>query len=286
MLDQRWNVWMGPKGSEAWYRTPSNALDMSPAGWSTEAQQLGGGLTLAASDATHVEYNFAWDPAPRAQLQPIIDMATQARAFSELVYYVDPFAAHENALPAHWATPALQALDAPPWTPAERPTLANTGANSKNLPLKTAVFDGTVDTPRTLYLPSPPGYFLRVGFYGPVATSDVFTLKRLSGTSTLTTTDLNVIANSSYGQSMTATDGDETGVEIALKEGTLSDLGITAGIAQYVPVGESPTAPSKFIGGTGHSGLQLVGSFMKTGYAPQASLIGISARFAEVGDWL
>lgn len=288
LLGQTRAVWMGPQGGEAWVKAPSDALDMSAKGWSSGTAQLGGGITVADSGASHLEYMFAWSADSPAVLQPIIDMTTQARAFGELVYYVDPFAAHANLLPAHWASPALQTNDAPPWGTNLRPSSIATPANAKNLPRRTANFNGTSTTTRSLYIPSPPGFAVRMGIYGPAAVGAKFTLTRLNGTAVLTATDLDVIANTDFGvgASTTITDGAETGVTLQMKAGAQTNLQITAAFAQLVPLsGAGVAVPTSFIGGTGNTGLRLVGQFTRTGYGPEASLIAISGRFAEVGDW-
>lgn len=278
-MDKR--MYFGTRERMTWVKCPAIEADISKNGWSTEGVFLSGGAYARSSVTSHKRYQFSWNLAAQEDIYEVLDYQ-QGLYGTGLIYFLDPFAQSTNVLPSWWASPRLQAEDAPPLIrdANSRPTLVATGPNSFAYPTQSAVFslaDG--DIIDSVYIPVPPGYELHFGAHGSSTGTAEFRLTTdadevyLVDLLPVNTPELTNLVISGV-----------TGVTISAWG--VGNLTIAGMIAQVLPQGAA--APQgRFISGRGHSGCRFVGFPSVTGYSAPDALdkVGASAVLVETGGW-
>lgn len=280
-------MWMGPRNGETWVPAPATGGIFTPVGFAATQAYLNGGINVRTSSASHMEYNMSWTLGSRDALRAIRDMKSGKRG-PGLIYFIDPMAASYNVLSEGWAYPAQAADDAVPIIGDARPALAQTPYNTFDYPMMSAIY-ATDGTPRSIYIPIPPGYCAWVGFQGSVtgATGMQVTPQILSAAQApVTLTPLPVTTSTRVNASFDSASG-YTGIELAAIQcagGTIIASGM---IVQILTSGTTPST-GNYISGQGHSGCAFEGAPNQTAYsAVQAGAeIGLTAKLTERGDWI
>lgn len=249
-------MWFGTEFHSEWIDAPSSGADVSPQGASSSGTLLDGGGFVNQKFGNHKMYQFSWGEASA------VSAAQKMRAYASGVYGkgllhpVDPMTYHTNVLPLQWSAPFLSgAGDYPPLrkiNPLPRHPLGavvnHTSSGRHNLPLQSANY--TVDETVTrgfpgikdsLYLPIPPGMYMRIGaffatfgtgvgvYYGPATPTGVSEVYRLTP---LTQQDTEAIAEIMPDVIDTHNNGGEPGIRIWIGRAPVS--------AQY-PAGDAQT---------------------------------------------
>lgn len=272
-------MWMGVRGHEQWVPAPSIGGDWSSVGWSKSVALRNGGTRITTSRATHKEYNMSWAIAPRDSLRSIMDMYSGIYG-DELIYFLDPFAADKNVLPALWGFPALAGTDGVPIIGKKRPSMLTTGANTLGYPVQSAQYAS--GTSKKLYVPVPPGYTAWVGAHGVVSASGVKVTAIVPGSTTGPQTTLAVLAVTDENRFNGSYSGSQySGIELELIAGaTLAGV-----MVQVLPSSATP-ATGGYISGQGHSGCRFETSPSQTAYSAGIDRVGMTAKLIEVGSWL
>lgn len=271
-------MYFGTKERMKWVQCPAVNADLSTAKWSAEGVFLSGGAYVKSSATEHKRYKFSWNMATEKDIYAILDYSYGLYG-SDLIYFIEPFAARTNVLPLFWAAPRLQAVDAPSLTREARPTLLDTAPNTNGYPTKSAVYTfASGSTFDSLWVPVPDGYTFHFGVHGSA-----------SGTATITVTPdggsaVNVTPLSTTVTTLTNTTVDgPTGVTIS--GAGVGGLVVAGMIAQVLPTGTASPSGA-FVSGRGHSGCRF-GQKSVMGYSsPQAiDLVAASADLIETGAW-
>jgi len=272
-------MWFGTKERMTWVKCPAIDASISKNGWSTEGLFLNGGAYTRGSVTGHKRYEFSWNLASQRDIYDILDYADGLYG-TDLIYFIDPFASGTNLLPQWWASPRVQAEDAPPLVKnsSVRPTVVDTATNTYSYPTKSAVFSlADNDVIDTLYIPIPEGFELHFGCHGASTGTAEIIITQDGGTpSAVTLLDVDTAELTN-----TVVSG-VPGVTLSARgAGYLTVAGM---VAQVLPVGSvAPTG--RFISGRGHSGCRFVGTPAVTGYSSALDKIGASAVLLETGAW-
>jgi hypothetical protein len=300
-------IWMGPRGHERWIKASAAGGTFTPSGWSTNSVQLNGGINTRRSIASHMEYSMSWDLAKREVLRPIRDMYS-GKMGPGLIYFIDPFAADANVLPEAWAFPAQACYDGRPLAGDERPKSVATPANTLDYPAESAKYTITADTvSRSVYVPIPSGYSAWVGAHGETSGPAVAVTPIAPGNVPVAPQRLEMIeVTNSNRFSDVFHSVNYQGIEVSLvpADGTMplfpdddlypsedvypssgiGELIILSGLMiQILPTTATPPM-GDYISGQGHSGADFDAAPTVTAYSARFDLIGMSAKFYEVGD--
>lgn len=270
-------MYFGTRERMTWVNAPAINSDISKTRWSNDGVYLNGGGYADRSVSAHRRYAFNWNLSSSDVIYAVLDYADGLYG-SDLVYFLDPFAQATNVLPTTWASPRVQASDAPTLTKNVRPTLVDTAVNAFDYPTKSAVFTllGT-STFRTLWVPIPTGYSFYFGWHGVATGSAAITLTPDTG-SVVTPAGLNT-------NTSTLTNATVASTGVTISASGTGQLTIAGMIGQVLPTGS--TAPTgSFQSGRGHSGCRF-GPVTQSGYsAPSAlDLMAATAMLIETGDW-
>lgn len=278
MTDKR--MYFGTKERMTWIPMPAINAGISKSRWSSEGVFLNGGAFVRRSGAAHMKYTFSWNLASHEDIYPIVDYDDGVYG-DGLLYFIDPFAARVNVLPQFWASPRLQAVDAPTLVKGADPTLTATTANNYAYPTQSAVYELKSDSEfRTLWLPIPDGYTFHFGVHGSGTGTAAITVQP-DGGSVSSVTPLPVTTSTLTNVSIAGPGGvtiSATGVGFL----TLSGL-----VARIMPSSEAAPTGS-FMGGRGHSGCRFSGDgLVVTGYSAPSALdkVGASGTLVETGAW-
>lgn len=282
-------LWFGPRGYERWVKMPRIDMDRGQFGWSNRSTMRNGGASLARSRSGHMEYSMSWGGKLTSEMaQKIRDILDGTYGTDEnrgLLYFLDPSAADVNAFSKLWANPALCGHDAPSLTKGSRPTLSTTGANGYDLPAQTATFTVTDSTsPLKFYAPIAPGSTARFAFYGPTVQADVITATPYSGGAAGSPVTYDSVENDDYGTGLTEVSGVD-GIEFSLTD-TPGTVALTAAILQVYPTGSTPTTPTSWLSGRGHSGCEVDGDIGQVLRNANIDREELSVRLVERGSWL
>lgn len=279
-LDKK-RLYFGTQERMSWVKTPAIEADISKARWSAEGVFLNGGAYVRNSSAAHKRYQFSWNLASQDDIYDIVDYADGVYG-AGLIYFLEPFSQKVNCLPSFWASPRLQADDAPSLVKDKRPTLVDTAPNSYSYPTKSAVYTFSAgDEFSTLWLPVPDGYVLHLGVHGSSTGTAAITTTTDESGAPVTVNMLPVNTSALTNTEVSGTNGVTLSAE---GEGQLTLAGV---IAQVVPVG-TPLASGRFRSGRGHSGCRFApNSPTVHGYsAPEGlDMVGASATLIETGAW-
>jgi hypothetical protein len=270
-------MYMGTTERMAWVKCPAIDADISKVKWSAEGVFLNGGAFVRSSSAAHKRYQFSWNLATQEDIYDVLNYADGL--FGDgLIYFLDPFARTTNVLPAHWAAPRLQAVDAPPLTIEARPTLAATASNTFGYPTMSAVYTiGAGSTFSTLWIPLPSGYTMNLGFHGS-ATGTAAMTYTTDGGSPVDMTPITVTSSVLCNTTVTGTTG------VTLSAGGVGQITLSGAVVQVLAPGETAST-GNFISGRGHSGCRFVGAPAVRGYSSALDKIAASAVLVETGAW-
>lgn len=274
-------IWFGTRGYMQWLKDPAVGGDISNIDWNTNTQLLNGKKYVRRSNNAHREYNFTWNLAKRATLQPFIDYASGA--FGSTVYWVDPFAADRNMFPMDWSMPYLGGLDGTILNGGDtRPTLTPTAANGYWYPSQSVTY--TVVSGQwvpEVYLPIPPGYTMYLGFHGIAGTGGTVSYAVCTGTSTGSYTAFTPLSTSSATRTnVSVTSGAGDGVSVKLTgSGTVTMTGLTAVL---LPTSGSVAPTGAFVSGSGNRGCTFQSQPVVQAYSAALDMVGLSATLIEV----
>ena len=109
---------------------PKSGMEATASGRIEKIDLANGGSFVSQSQATHREYNMGWAVTEESLLAPLYEFRRGLHG-AGLLYYCDPYVT--NALPAHWAEPALSAGDWPSlYKPGVSPLLVSEGTTRTN----------------------------------------------------------------------------------------------------------------------------------------------------------
>ena len=284
-------IYFGTGDKQSWIKAPSSGMRASMQGWAVDNQLLNGRAFIKRSAASHRRFEASWNGSynstEEASLQNIVNYAIGLYGDGPF-YFVDPFAANQNVMPAHWAAPMLTATDWPNLATDLGPTFGVSTANN-SFPMKYATY-ATTDayaSTRKLTLIIPTGYKLAFGWHGPAAgsTTGVRIVPYLRSTG-LADTALNPTKITAGGTVRTNTNISGTTyskVEVFIATDLASTLNITAMMAQIIPLASS-VASGGFITGKGTTGLEFlqVPTIEYMSSAINSGQIGMAATWVEV----
>lgn len=288
-------MWFGTEDKMQWVDCPLQGADVSPVGWETSGTLLNGGGYASHSWATHRQFTFEWRQSSARRMAQIMHNYRDGVYGRGLLYFLDPLAKDLNVLPKQWAYPALMAdeLNNPFYRGVEL-TRYTTPTNRWGLPVEgaTIVLDATGTSLRpqdSVFIPRPTGEKIRLwafytlsgdstgGLYGiPVndAGQDGSPVK--INPTTLT-------SSTAVGTSFSTGRGVRLCV---MRKGSGASTVRLYGMMARVSAG-TPTAPTEWEGGQGHSGVRFVGTptyIENNGVG--GGQVSYAASFMEVGDWL
>lgn len=278
MTDKR--MYFGTRERMTWITMPAINADLSKARWSSEGVFLNGGAFVQRSSAAHMRYGFSWNLASHEEIYAIADYDDGVYG-DGLLYFLDPFSSRVNVLPQFWASPRLQAEDAPSLVKDVIPTLTDTTDNEYAYPTKSAVFELTSgDEFRSLWIPIPPGYTFHFGVHGSATGTAAVTIQPDGDSAS----DVTPLAVTTATLTNTTVEG-PGGVTISARgEGFLTLAGL---MGKVLPTG-TPAPTGRFFGGRGHSGCRFSANGLSiTGYSAPEGLdkVGASGTLIETGAW-
>lgn len=280
--------YFGTRGYMRDVRAPSINAGASNVRWQAQtANYLSGGAYTRGSVASHKEYDFSWNLAPRAELRKITDFAMNQFGPPPF-YWLDPFAMDVNLLPSYWGAPFAAGYDGPilDGQPLIRPGLTPTIANPYFYPAESAIFTiGTVTTRPSVWIPVAPGYTIWVGAHGVAGTGGVVVATPTTGTvGTGTAVNLTMLPVTTSTRVNQSFDGNTyNGILISLGgSGTVTLSGL---IVEIFATGVTPPL-GDFPSGQGHSGCTFLGLPTLVEYSSGLDLIGITAKLIETNAWL
>lgn len=284
-------MYMGTRGHERWVKAPATSADFSRRGYSTQLNFLNGGASMRRSHGTHAEYGMSWPVAGRLEMRPVLDFA--GRVYDNdplakylvpenLIYFIDPMEMELNLAPIQWGNPVLACNDAPSLLKDARPEPVQTGANTAGYPTFSAVYTFTAaSTPRSFYLPIPPGHTLHAGFHGS-ATGDAGVQVTPVGEAPEMLNPLG-LGSTRVADSFTGV----SGVDIQIAGSPGDTLTLTALILQVLRSDRAPEG-GPFISGRGHSGCSFASepTVVALSSVNERAEVSVSAKLVEVGSWL
>lgn len=277
-------MWFGTPEYMVEVPDPAINYDASRVGWEGKSQYLNGGAAIRRSTASHREYNFSWNLQAYENVRPIMDFADGVYGPGPF-YFVDWFAAKQNVLPQHLATPALAIDDAPVLVGEARPIAVRTNANTNGYPLMSARYTVKPSDPRlSTFVPIPPGYSLWMGVHGYAGTGGrVEVLPVFPGGTVGPPITVPIYGVTSRDRVYRSFDGDAyVGAYVRLNgEGTITLSGI---MGQLLKNGESPQIGG-FISGQGNGGCLFESQPTLTHYSAVMNKVGLNAKLVETEPW-
>lgn len=129
-MSSRAKVWFGNLRSAFWMPAPSAGMEATSRGRIEKVDLANGGSFVSQSQATHREYDMEWKTVEHDEIRPLYDYRSGLRG-SGLLYFCDPWVA--NALPPHWAEPALTGDDWPSlYSSGVKPSIVGAGTIRTN----------------------------------------------------------------------------------------------------------------------------------------------------------
>jgi hypothetical protein len=284
-------VYFGTKDKQSWIKSPSTEMKADAVGWSSKTQLLNGRSFVRRSKASHREFNPSWFGELNG---PTEDSLQTIKNYAEGLYgdgpyyFLDPFAAAQNALPPHWAAPMLNENDWPNLAPGIIPTFTKV-AVANNYPIKYATYVATAAYQSTnkLTLIIPTGYKLAFGWHGPSAGAStgirVVPYKRSDGTADTAINPTKITAGGTIRTNTNISGTTYSRVEIFIATAAAATLNITAMIAQIIPTADS-VASGGFIAGKGVTALEFDQAPTIEYYSSGIGngQVGMSANWTEV----
>lgn len=317
---QRRYLWFGNLNHQQWVPMPSAGIEANRVGTVHGEQALAnGGYSLVNSKGFHREFEFSFG-LREARTVTGLDVFSKFRSGywddfdalyagptkkldKNLIYFVDPFAAGVNALPPHWATPALS-LPRDSWHAIGTPFgVAATSANTRGFARYTPTYQITQaanalpadERRRTTALLIPETHNLRIGWNG-VATGTGRLIVKASrrDTGALDTITIAPLAvNSTSGLSASVVSGATYAwVQIGFgrTSSAASTVAVAGMVAQILPnwVTADVNTGGLHPEGLGHTGLEFADDAIVETYEladENRILKGLSTRLVETGAW-
>jgi len=276
-------VWFGTRDYMQWVPAPAVDVTAGKVGFTGSANFLNGGAWVRRSKASSKQFSFSWNMRKRADIQPILDYADGLFGDGP-IYYVNPFAADRNMLPAYWASPFMNAYDGPLRVDGSRPTIT-TEAVTNGYPLESANWAiTTTSTGPSIFLPVPPGHTVHIGAHGQaVSGASTVTVQEFVGNVGGAVQDLTLLNKAASPTNWTSA-GTTTGVVISLKATVNGTLRLHGIIVQMLPTGAvSPVGG--FVSGQGQSGMSFVSQPSVSEYSAALDRVGVSADLVETEAW-
>lgn len=289
-------VYFGNANYQSWIDAPASGMKVSNQGYASQQQLLNGRAFVRRSRASHRVFSANWLGSLNGTLAPnlkLIQEFCDGLYGDGPFYWIDPFAAEQNILPPHWASPAMAESDWPALSATVTPTFT-AASYSNSYPFKYASYalSGSYVDSRKLTLIIPPGYTLHFGWHstsaGVVASSAAgirITPYNLSGVAQTVVTPASLLAGGTTRTNQTFAGSSVSRVEIYLSNGSASasTANIVAMVAQVLQNGNS-VASGKFISGAGTTSLEF-SQFPEVEYYSSAinnGQIGMSVTWTEV----
>jgi len=211
---------------------------------------------------------------------------------SGLLYMAHPSNFETNMFSAAWASPALIEQGWKNLT-GTTPTFVDTASNTKNQPLRSAVFNITAAalTPiKKFTIMIPPTHVLNLGATGSATGTGVVRVRPILASGSYTTQSSLTLLSVDGTTRMNATFSGATysAVEVYLTRTTsdASTITLTSMMAQLYLIGATPILPSLHIAGQGSTGLQFADDAIVETYSymypPQK---GLTTTLVEVEAW-
>lgn len=296
-------MWFGTEGHMEWIDTPASGADASAQSWGASGTLLGGGGYVMHSFGAHKTYQFSWGEAAAKRAASKMEAYRRGSYGRGLIYFHDPLILDTNVLPAHWADPSA-AVDgeAPSLAPGLLPVGVKTRPNTVDLPVQTARYTIPTDyafgypgAGRSLYIPTPPGFNLRIcAWYDSTqAHAGLYATyfdehgkpagnQKLNSTPSYADSTFMLINGSTHGVRLwLGRNGDLT------RDATVNIAGI---VARLVPIpADVPSNPARggdWVPGDGHSGCRFDGVPTRVSLSGvNGGQVGYAASFREVGAW-
>lgn len=284
-------MWLGTRGHEQWVKAPATSADFSRKRMSKHLDFTNGGAASLGPRSTHAEYNMSWNVASRLEMRKILDFAGHvydndplARFLvpENLIYFIDPMEMEMNLAPINWGQAFLAATDAPSLFADARPIPVATSSNDLGYPTFSAQYAFTTgSTPRSLYIPIPPGHTLWAGFHGFASGLAGVQVTPVGGAARRLT-PLGLSAQ----RVVDSFDG-ASGVDIQIVGAPGETVTLTS-LALQVLRSDRVAEGGSFISGRGHSGCAFddeptVAALSTTA---QHAEVSAAAKLVEVGAWL
>jgi len=280
-------MWFGTRAFMQEIPDPQSEPDYETVGWEETTQYLNGGLGVSSSVAAHQEYFLSWGFMSRAEVRTVTDYADGVYG-TGLIYWVDPVAASQNALPQQWATPSIGAYDGVPLAGDVRPTVTANSDLSQGYPAEKATYTLAGDTTlRSVFIPIPPGHSAWVGIHGDAGAQDRVKVTPYTGSTAGAVVNPTILSVSTTTRVNTEIGDGATGLELSLDVTTPGACPVVGMIVQILADGVTPETGG-FISGQGHSGCRFLGRPSRVPYSTAAGLdlVGLSAKLGEVGEWV
>ncbi|MBG6106636.1 hypothetical protein [Frigoribacterium sp. CG_9.8] len=284
-------MWFGTRGHEQWVKAPATSANFSRKKFTTQLNFVNGGAAILGSRTTHAEYEMSWPVAGRLEMRPILDYAghvydndplAKFMVASNLIYFLDPMEMELNLAPVNLGHAALAASDAPSMFVDARPSAVATPTNTQGYPTFSAVYTFTAaTTPRSIYVPIPPGFKLWAGFHGSATGTAGVQVTPVGGAARkLTPLGL-------AGQRVVDTFVGVSGVDIQLAGAVGDSILLTALILQVLPSNDMPDGGG-YISGRGNSGCAFADEPTVTALSTVnvRAEVSAAAKLVEVGSWL
>lgn len=287
-------LWFGTEERMGWFPTPLRGANSTPEGWGTSGTLLNGGGYGFNSWGTHKTYTYEWPESSSPEVAQMMKSYRDGTYGRGLLYFIDPLTYGTNILPALWADPGMAVGgEGPSIVPGIEPEAVPTSGWEKHgLPVYSALFSNvpassSVDVDRTLFIPIPEGYELRLGaFYtGSATISAVPVLANGSLQPPILLPQTGALDEVVTNTGFSAIKG------IRLWVNGPGNLTVTALIARLIRLDAPFAEKNRFnrkpwIGGQGHSGCIIQGTPSYVSNSPIAGgRIGFAATFKEVGSW-
>lgn len=284
--------------------TPDTGMDASYQGHYDTLLFENGGADVVSSAGSHRVYDMDWNlrEAKGAQGLDIIKHYSQRFFGPGLLYWADPMEFQGNMMPPSWASPGLIEEGWPNIYTAA-PIFANTAANIRNQPARSATFTvtQTANTAPTsgwkiAVIPVPPGTFPWFGWSGSVTgTGAVFTRAimpdgsygTLSPVSPQAVTSTTRLSTALYIPSPPAPQPVAYEIFLGRTSAAASTVTVTSMMFQiFDNLGFTPSVMDHVPGG-GATGCKFTTAAVEsyTLVDPVRSLKGAAATLVEVGAW-
>ncbi|MDR6907464.1 hypothetical protein J2X63_003172 [Agromyces sp. 3263] len=267
-------------------RDPQINPDYETVGWEDSTQYLNGGLGVSQSVAAHREYFLDFGMMSRAEARKITDFADGVYG-TGLIYWLDPVAADQNALPQQWATPSIGGYDGVPLAGDVRPSLSTNSVTSQGYPSELATYTLAGDSVlRSVFVPIPTGYSAWVGVHGESDAAGCVKVTPYTGSTAGTVVHPTILSTATTTRVNTEVGGGATGLELSLDNTTPGTFTLAGMIVQVLRDGVTP-ATGGFVSGQGHSGCRFIGRPMRVPYDTSTlDLVNVTAKLGEVGEWV
>lgn len=281
-------VYFGTKSDMQWIPAPAVNMGAGKSGFSGQANFLNGGSWVRRSKGAAKTYNMSWNLQPREAIQPVLDYADGLYGDGYL-YFLDPFGADRNALPAAWATPYINAYDGPVIVDDVRPTLQDTGSSVLGFPRESAVYTLTSTSKApSVYVPIPDTYVGYLTVFGEQLTGNASINIKLhvttegGSTTTLPFKPKSDIANAN---NLAIIPGSQyRGVTVSMTSTSTGTMRLDGMMLQVLPAG-AVRSVGRFVSGQGTSGLSFVNQPAVSAYSAVLDRVGVSAELVETEAW-